>query len=640
MLRRLHWTRRSFLSDEQRRLADGRYELFEAIGSGGMATVYRAQDHRLGVARAIKVLLPDYASKDRVRARFEAEARTMAVLDHPNIVRVYDVGATSETAWIVMELVEGSSMLAHIGDFGMSVEDCLKVGVGIAAALQSAHAHGVVHRDIKPHNVLMSTEGTVRITDFGIARSAGLSEDSFTKTGTVMGTWAFMAPEQRVNAKSVDHTADIYGAGATLFAMATGQTPMDLFAADLDPAMLNKVPDPLVPIIRKATRYNREERYPDARSLLIALEGVRDDLGIQTDTMKDPAIRPPSTAPATTQPIDQSIAKTSQGSLPTNVTYVDTDVAEVPADPAPAKPDSNHTPLPYRPAASARPVSDAPPDGMAQQPNRRLRARDKVAVGAAVALIGFLLVGGFWKRSASDAPVPTAENNRPTEQQPIVASGNERTDPERSTAAPEVAPEPEGYAQDPAPARPAAAAGTPATARPVASVTNDQGARSVSEVQAPAVPQTPTETLEEATGVVPTSDPDQPAAKPNAPDDALAKSVPKALAVPVIEHTPVSVARMGSQMPLTVRILNLTPLETQTYRVTVYFRSAETAQYRPVTLGRNRSTWVGSVPVTAAMERGVEYFIRAESTADDTTRLKRLKSGSNLRPHRVRVSSP
>ena len=97
MLRILHWTRRRFLSDELRRLADGRYELFEAIGSGGMATVYRAQDHRLGVARAIKVLLPAYASKDRVRARFEAEARTMAVLDHPNIVRVYDVGASSKT---------------------------------------------------------------------------------------------------------------------------------------------------------------------------------------------------------------------------------------------------------------------------------------------------------------------------------------------------------------------------------------------------------------------------------------------------------------------------------------------------------------------------------------------------------------
>ena len=153
------------MSDESQRLADGRYELFEAIGSGGMATVYRAQDHRLGVARAIKVLLPAYASKDRVRARFEAEARTMAILDHPNIVRVYDVGATTNTAWIVMELVEGSSMLTHIGDFGMGIEDCLNVGAKILAALDAAHQHGIVHRDIKPHNVLMSNDGIVRITD-------------------------------------------------------------------------------------------------------------------------------------------------------------------------------------------------------------------------------------------------------------------------------------------------------------------------------------------------------------------------------------------------------------------------------------------------------------------------------------------
>lgn len=274
------------LGGDPRSLADGRYELFESIGSGGMATVYRAHDNRLGVDRAIKVLLPSYASKERVRARFEAEARTMAVLDHPNIVRVYDVGATTETAWIVMELVEGASLLDRIGEFGMSSEDCLNISAKVLSAITVAHAHGIVHRDIKPHNVLMSTEGTVRITDFGIARSAGPSEDSFTKTGTVMGTWAFMAPEQRVNAKGVDHTADIYGAGATMFAMVTGQTPMDLFAADLDPQMLSSVPEDVLPIIRRATRYNREERYADAQAMLEAIEAVREHLGIQTDTVR------------------------------------------------------------------------------------------------------------------------------------------------------------------------------------------------------------------------------------------------------------------------------------------------------------------------------------------------------------------
>ena len=155
-----------------------------------MATVYRAYDQRLGVQRAIKVMLPSFAEKPRVRARFEAEARTMAVLDHPSIVRVYDVGSNDETAWIVMELVEGGSLLQKIGSSGISVEDCLRYTARVLEALEVAHRHEVVHRDIKPHNVLLTLDGEARITDFGIARSAGHSSESFTKTGTVMGTWA------------------------------------------------------------------------------------------------------------------------------------------------------------------------------------------------------------------------------------------------------------------------------------------------------------------------------------------------------------------------------------------------------------------------------------------------------------------
>ena len=156
------------MGDTPQTLADGRYELFEAIGSGGMATVYRAYDQRLGVPRAIKVMLPAYAEKPRVRARFEAEARTMAVLDHPSIVRVYDVGSNDETAWIVMELLEGGSLLQKIGSTGISVEDCLRYTARVLEALDVAHRHGVVHRDIKPHNVLLTPDGEARITDFGL----------------------------------------------------------------------------------------------------------------------------------------------------------------------------------------------------------------------------------------------------------------------------------------------------------------------------------------------------------------------------------------------------------------------------------------------------------------------------------------
>ncbi|MEC9391528.1 MAG: protein kinase [Myxococcota bacterium] len=616
------------MSDELRRLADGRYELFEAIGSGGMATVYRAQDHRLGVARAIKVLLPAYASKDRVRARFEAEARTMAVLDHPNIVRVYDVGATSDTAWIVMELVEGSSMLSHIGDFGMSVEDCLNVGVNIAAALESAHAHGVVHRDIKPHNVLMSNEGAVRITDFGIARSAGLSEDSLTKTGTVMGTWAFMAPEQRVNAKSVDHTADIYGAGATLFAMATGQTPMDLFAADLDPAMMAKVPEPLVPVIRKATRYNREDRYPDARSLLMALEEIREALGIQTEPTNPAMTVRQMAAPATTRTPSPSSDETSDVSLPTNVTYVDTGAEEPFAGRTAVEAEPNDTPLPYRPAVPAAVVRNEPSEPAVPVRTSRLQTRDKLGIAAAITLIAFLLVGGFLKRTAPVANAPVATPDPVADVPPTAASSERQSEPQPGITAPIPKTESVTAPQDQPGAKPETTAGQPP--KPVRTPEVKPSATAPAATNSPSeAPKadSPSDAVESA--VAPTEQ----AVSPGAP-------TPDTLGPPSIDHTPVSVARMGAQMPLTVRIQNLTPIETRSYRVTAYFRPVDTAQYRSTTLVRNRSTWTGAVPVTAAMERGLEYFIRAESTSTNASRLQRLKSGSNLRPHRVRVSSP
>ena len=216
-------------------------ELVEAIGSGGMAhclprlrSAARCSEGHRGHAAG---LCREAACS--ACARFERpKPETMAVLDHPSIVRVYDVGSNDETAWIVMELVEGRIPPSEDRFHRHQCRRLPRYTARVLEALDVAHRHGVVHRDIKPHNVLLTPDGEARITDFGIARSAGQTDESFTKTGTVMGTWAFMAPEQRVNAKGVDHTADIYGLGASLFAMATGQTPMDLFAADLDPEML------------------------------------------------------------------------------------------------------------------------------------------------------------------------------------------------------------------------------------------------------------------------------------------------------------------------------------------------------------------------------------------------------------------
>ena len=284
-------------ADASATLAEGRYRLIEVIGSGGMATVYRAFDTRLQVARAIKVLLPALANRERLRARFEAEARTMALLEHRNIVRVYDVGSDGNRVYIVMELVEGGSLVDRLEERGplpsrQAVDVCLHVLAGLAVS----HSRSIVHRDIKPHNVLLTSDGEVRVTDFGIARLAE-SNDNLTKTGAIMGTWGFMAPEQRADSKGVDVRADLYSVAATLYSCVTNETPMDLFAAELDSSMLSRVPEPLAEVIRKATRYDREERYPDTAAMAADLRRIRDQLPA------NPSDAPPlAVPPAWSQP--------------------------------------------------------------------------------------------------------------------------------------------------------------------------------------------------------------------------------------------------------------------------------------------------------------------------------------------------
>jgi serine/threonine protein kinase len=259
---------------EPHTLAGGRYFLSEPIGEGGMAVVYRAYDRRLAVWRAIKVLNPKYSTSRRVKERFDAEAQTMALLEHPNIVRVYDVGSVGDVSYIVMELVQGGSLvdwLEHHGAMppGLALSAIDQVCHGVSAA----HAKGVIHRDLKPHNVLVTLDGTCRITDFGIAR-VGDSDQSKTKTGAVMGTWGYMAPEQRNDAKGVDERADVYALAATLFTLVTNRIPMDLFAADRDKSMFAGVPPDLFGVLTKATEYHRENRYRNVEEFRLALVEV------------------------------------------------------------------------------------------------------------------------------------------------------------------------------------------------------------------------------------------------------------------------------------------------------------------------------------------------------------------------------
>jgi serine/threonine-protein kinase len=256
-------------------LAEGRFRLLEVIGEGGMASVWRAFDQRLQRPRAIKILSPDLACRPALRRRFLAEAQTMANLEESRVVRIFDMGEDNDLVYIVMELIEGGSLLDRVRDFGpLPPRMAAEATVQICESLQAAHDAGVIHRDIKPHNILLTKAGEIRVTDFGIAQVQSDGAEGMTRTGAVMGTWGFMAPEQKSNAKMVDARADIYSMGATLWSLLTGETPPELFMADAEPGMMDAIPEELSEVIKRATRYRREDRYVSARAMAESLRAL------------------------------------------------------------------------------------------------------------------------------------------------------------------------------------------------------------------------------------------------------------------------------------------------------------------------------------------------------------------------------
>ncbi len=265
----------------------GRYLIQEEIGKGGMGIVYRAYDPDIDRNLALKVLRPERTFEWEVTQRFLREAKAAGRLTHPNIVTIYDVGEDDGRAFIAMEFLEGTPLSKLIKERKISFEEAVDYAIQIAGALDYAHKEGVVHRDIKPSNIIITDEKRVKITDFGIARVQDVSLAEQTRTGQILGTPSYMAPEQ-VQGKKVDGRADLFSLGIILYEMISGKKPYEgdniasLFHSILtqDPEPITRIvahiPKELDKVLSRALEKDREKRYQTgkefARDLALVLE--------------------------------------------------------------------------------------------------------------------------------------------------------------------------------------------------------------------------------------------------------------------------------------------------------------------------------------------------------------------------------
>ena len=256
-----------------------RYEIVGQVGTGGMSDVYKAKDHALGRYVAIKVLKSEFSEDTNFVSKFRTEAQSAAVLEHPNIVNIYDVGSENGIHYIVMEYVEGITLKTYIEKKGqLTYKEALSIAIQVGRGIQAAHAKNIVHRDIKPQNIIISTDGKVKVTDFGIARA--VSENTI--HSDVMGSVHYASPEQARNGY-VSNRSDIYSLGIVMYEMVTGRVPFDGDSTvavaiqhlqdEMDPPSkyAPNLPISLEKIIQKCTQKSPDRRYDSMESLLIDL---------------------------------------------------------------------------------------------------------------------------------------------------------------------------------------------------------------------------------------------------------------------------------------------------------------------------------------------------------------------------------
>lgn len=276
------------------KMLDDRYEILECIGTGGMAVVYKALCHRLNRLVAVKILKPELAKDAEFRRRFHDESQAVAMLSHPNIVAVYDVSHTDELEYIVMELIDGITLKQYMQKKGMPLNwrEALHFIIQIVKGLSHAHSRGIIHRDIKPHNIMVLRDGSVKVADFGIARLVSANQSTLTQE--TLGSVHYISPEQ-ARGSHIDCRTDIYSAGVVLYEMTAGRLPYEgdtpvsvaiqhinsipLPTRDINP----DIPEALEAITMKAMASNVEKRYPTADAMLADLEEFRKNPSIDFD---------------------------------------------------------------------------------------------------------------------------------------------------------------------------------------------------------------------------------------------------------------------------------------------------------------------------------------------------------------------